>query len=188
MLDPRRWRPASDEIVSLAENPIEAEVVLAMAKVGWAFCQVHLFEQTLSGYILSTSEVSIGKNEKYEHLDAGAAFLLKHELLNKSMLGQMTGHLKKAGLANRDAKYLELLVSLRNDFIHRFSSQVPLPGDWPRYGYTAEDFSQFPQDVGRHFELGCHHLSSIFIRAGFLKGETISDGMLLWDASSELFE
>ena len=183
MLDPRKWASREEVLSCFNHNPEEFEVVLALAKVGWAFCQIHAFEGLVQGLILTASKVKVGKPEHYEALDAGGKMLLKHEKLSRSMLGQMTGHLKKAGLSRRDARYLELLVNLRNDFIHRFSHQVPLPGDWERFHFSACDFATYPQYVGKRFEMAQHFFTKILLKSGLLAGQSIRDGMLLWDSN-----
>tara|TARA_E500000305_G_scaffold110821_1_gene120122 strand:- start:3857 stop:4219 length:363 start_codon:yes stop_codon:yes gene_type:complete len=100
MLDPRKWTSREDVLSCFNDNPEEFEVVLAMAKVGWAFCQIHAFEGLVQGLLFIASKVRIGKPEHYEALDAGGRMLLKHEKLSRSMLGQMTGHLKKQAYLN----------------------------------------------------------------------------------------
>lgn len=187
MLAPDRWHTREQVIKAFEAELTEFEVVYAMAKVGWAFCQIQVFEGLVHGLILTASKVRVGKPQKYSAFDVGARMLLKNEKLSKSMLGQMTSHLKNAGIGSRDAHYLELLVKLRNEFIHRFTHQVPLPGDWERFRFSAHQFAAYPQYVGTRFEYGCHYFPKIMLNAGLLTGTSGDFGRLLWDPDDEFW-
>ena len=184
MLEPDEWQTRETVLAAFENDISQFEVVLALAKVGWAFCQIQVFEDHVQSLLLSASNLKIGKRSQYEALEAGAEFLIRHEKLSKAALGQMVGYLKQAGIRDRDATYLERLVSIRNDFVHRFSHQVPLPGEWEKYDYTAEAFASYPQNVGRRFEHATNNFYRIMVASGWLRASYVGGGRLLHEADS----
>ncbi|WP_415922037.1 hypothetical protein [Tateyamaria sp. SN6-1] len=173
-----------DILTALNEGAEASDNFLAMACVGAAFCQISVFEN-LVGALVLTSKANLKSKLRMSDLDAAELFREKHSLVSKSTLGQLVRVMEDNGLVGRDLDYLKAIVELRNSFMHRFMDQVPLPGDWQRYGYTLEEFSRYTRHIIRHVAFAENQFSKIMIRHGLLAGNFGDFGDLLWNPESE---
>ncbi|MDA5094242.1 hypothetical protein O2N63_09090 [Aliiroseovarius sp. KMU-50] len=171
-----------EDILGYLENSSQAQDnLLAMACMGAAFCSICTFEDLVVGLITS-SKAQIGK---VPNSDA-EAFLQRYETATGATLGKLISALEQSGIEGRDIAYLRAIARVRNDFIHRFMSNAPLPGDWDRYDFTLERFSSYTLYVQRHLLFAQSHLSKIFVKHGLLVGHFGSYGALLWHPDDPL--
>jgi hypothetical protein len=163
MLEPRPEHSREILLKALVEDSEFLDVTYAMSLTGLAFVTVSNFEAQLGSHMLMASKLKIDKKSQYEDLDAAQTLLLKHgNIFQKSTLGQLIKALRESGLSERDVRYLLALLERRNDFIHRFSAQVPLPDEWERYGYDRVDFCRYPARIARQFWFATENLTGLF--------------------------
>lgn len=174
-------RETREEIIDLLSRDRQAfENVISMANVGAVFSQICVFEDLVSTLCL-VSRVSLQQKLNPEALSESQILLESHKQIRSSTLGRLVTTLEKSGINGRDIRYLRKIVNLRNDFVHRFAEQVPLPGDWDRYNFTVEQFSKYTRFVLRHVSFATHSFSRIMHRHGLVGGTFGDYGALLWN-------
>ena len=170
-----------EEILALLSRDKAAlDNVIAMANVGAAFSQIWILEDLVAG-LVAASKVTIQQKLSKAALDQSSLFLERHRSVRSSTLGRLVDAIERSGVQGRDVSYLRAIVELRNDFIHRFGEQVPLPGDWDRYGYSLEDFSGYTRYVLRHVHTASRSFSRIMTKHGMLTRKFGDFGALLWN-------
>lgn len=170
-----------EEIIALISSDDGAFVnIVAMANVGAAFTQIYVLED-LVAQLVSTSRAVLKQKLSQKAIDGSALFLEKNRAARASTLGRLIDAIEQSGVSGRDIRYLRAIVELRNDFIHRLGDQVPLPGDWERYGYSLERFSLYTRYVLRHVSTATRFFSRIMVRHGLLAGRFGNFGGLLWN-------
>lgn len=177
-------RETREEIIAVLSTDSEAfDNIIAMANVGVAFSQICVLEDSVGGLVL-TSKVNLQQKLNADALTESELFLQRHREIRASTLGRLVTAIEKSGIGGRDIRYLRGIVDLRNDFVHRFMEQVPLPGDWERYGFTIERFSEYTRYVLRHISNCIHFFPRIMVRHGLLAGHFGDFGGLLWNPDS----
>lgn len=170
-----------DEILNLVSSDRQAlDNLVAMANVGAAFSEICVFED-LVGSLCLISRVELQQRLDAEALSASQLLLDRHKQIRSSTLGRLVTALEKSGISGRDIRYLRNIVDLRNDFVHRLTEQVPLPGDWARYDYSIEQFAEYTRFVLRHISSATHFFSRIMHRHGLVAGKFGSFGAILWN-------
>jgi hypothetical protein len=175
-----------EEIMAILQRDEKAlDNVIAMANVGAAFSAISVFEDLVGALILAS------KAELKTKLDATAVsaadlFMERHQEVKGSTLGRLVTVLEESGIAGRDIAYLRAILGLRNEFVHHLMQQVPLPGDWERYGYSLEMFSNYTRRVMRHIHFATSCFSRIMYRHGLLGGKFGDFGSLLWNPEGPL--
>lgn len=160
--------------------------LIAMANVGAAFSQICVLEDLVGGLIL-TSRVVLQKKLSRKALNESELFLERHNYIKSSTLGKLVTAIEVSGIEGRDIRYLRAIVGLRNDFVHRFMEQVPMPGDWERYGFTLEQFTEYTRYVLRHIAAANHYFSRIMVKHELLAGKFGEFGGLLWNPDNPDF-
>ncbi|MBY8978191.1 hypothetical protein KHP62_20440 [Rhodobacteraceae bacterium NNCM2] len=169
------------EFLKAIENDQRAyENVVAMANVGMAFSTICILEDLVAG-LLTNSKAQIKSKLDSDAVSAADLFLERHKLVRASTLGKLVTVMEKSGVSGRDIRYLRAIVELRNDFIHHFMDQVPLPGDWERFGFSLEEFSAYTRFVIRHVHFAESRFSKIMHRHGLLAGTFGDFGAILWN-------
>jgi hypothetical protein len=174
-------RQTREEIIEvLSSDRAALDNVIAMANVGAAFSQVCILEDSV-GVLLLTSQVTLQQKLDPDALTESGLFLERLKQIRASTLGRLVTAIEKSGVIGRDIRYLRAIVELRNDFVHRLTKQVPLPGDWGRYGFTGEQFSGYTRYVLRHLCAATHYFPRIMVRHGLLAGQFGDFGGMLWN-------
>lgn len=180
-------RETREEIIAvLSSDSGTLDNVIAMANVGIAFSEICVFEDLVGG-LINTSKIVLQQKLKSEALTEADLFLARHKEIRASTLGRLVTAIEKSGIGGRDIQYLRGIVDIRNDFVHRFNEQVPFPGDWERYGFTVEQFSNYTSYVLRHIRCASRYFSRIMVRHGLLAGKFGDFGGLLWNPDSPFF-
>jgi hypothetical protein len=170
-----------EEIIALISSDQGAfDNIVAMANVGAAFSQIYLLEDYVA-ILVSTSKVVMQQKLSKRAIEASDLFMEKHRSARSSTLGRLIDAIEKSGVEGRDIRYLRAIVELRNDFVHRLGDQVPLPGDWERYGYSLRQFSRYTRYVLRHVNTATRVFSRIMVRHGLLAGKFGDFGGMLWN-------
>ena len=170
-----------EEIIALLSQDADAfDNIIAMANVGAAFSEIFVLEDLVVG-LVTTSKVTLQKKLSKEAITASSLFLERNASARASTLGRLIDAIEKSGVVGRDIRYLRAIVELRNEFIHRLGHQVPLPGDWQRYGYSLEKFSMYTRYVLRHVHTASYFFSRIMVKHGLLAGRFGEFGGLLWN-------
>lgn len=159
--------------------------IIAMANVGAAFSEIFVLEDLVAA-LVGTSKVTLRQKLSEEAISLSSLLLDRHKSVRSSTLGRLVDALEKSGIQGRDIRYLRAVVELRNDFIHRFGEQVPLPGDWARYGFSLEEFSRYTTYVMRHVSTARRSFARIMTRHGMLVGKFGDFGALLWNPDHPL--
>ena len=116
-----------EEIIAMMSESADAfDNIIAMANVGAAFSAIYVFEDLVAALVL-TSKVQLRSKLTAEAISASSLLLEKNKQVRGSTLGRLVDALEKSGVEGRDVRYLRAIVELRNDFVHRFGEQVPLP-------------------------------------------------------------
>ena len=169
-----------DELLrSVSHDNQSLDTLIAMSNVGHAFSAISIFEDLVAG-IIATSKAEISLKLDLDEASAAELFIARNDVIRRSPLGGLMKALRKSGIEGRDITYLNAIVDLRNDFIHRFMRQVPLPGDWERYGYSLEQFAEYTTYVIRHIWFANYSFSRIMHKHGLVKGSFGSYGALLF--------
>jgi len=164
-------KETKDEVLNILQSDKDAfDNVIAMANVGVTFSQIVVLEDFVSALVF-TSKVRLEKHLGSDALSDSELFLKRDLKIKASTLGRLITAIEKSGIEGRDIRYLRAIVELRNDFVHRFLSQVPLPGDWKRYNFTIEQFSGYTRYVLRHLSIAQHFFPRIMVKHGLLAGE-----------------
>jgi hypothetical protein len=172
---------SSKELLNLISNDqCEFDSLIAMANIGRAFSSLHLLEDSAIA-LVTTSRVTLEKKLDSIALDKAELFLERRRRTKASTLGRLISAIEESGVKGRDIEYLRAVVEIRNDFIHRFTEQVPLPGDWQRYNYSLASFSDYTWYVIRHAHKANYFLSRIMVKHGLLEGEFGSFGAVLFN-------
>lgn len=175
-----------EEIIDALSNDGSVfDNVIAMANLGGVFSQLCILEECVGGLILC-SKVQLELKLDPEALSNSDLFVEKYKKIRAFTLGRLMTVIEKSGIVGRDIRYLRAIVELRNDFVHRLSDQVPLPGDWERYGYTLEQFSEYTGYVFRHMSAATHYFPRIMVKRGLLAGKFGDFGALLWNPEGYL--
>lgn len=167
-------------LTQLQENSDSLDNVLAMTHIGFAFCAISTFEDLVSNLVL-TSKAQLKSKLDAQATSAEDLFLERYHNTRRSTLGALMKVIERSGIEGRDIDYLHAIVRLRNNFIHNFMSQAPLPGDWDKYGYSLEDFVLYTEHVMMHVNFANNHFSRIMVKHGLLEGQFGSFGALLWN-------
>lgn len=176
-----------EEIIEALSHDRDAfDNIIAMANVGAAFSQISILEDLVVGLVL-TSKVSLQQKLSPKALDESSLLMERYRDVRSSTLGRLIEAVEKSGIEGRDIRYLRGIVELRNDFIHRLGDQVPLPGDWPRYGFSLEQFSRYTRYVTRHAHAAGYFFSRIMTKHGLLAGKFGAFGALLWNPDDPMF-
>ena len=177
-----------EEIIALiSEDAVAFDNVIAMANVGAAFSAIWVLESLVAGLVL-ISAINLQKKLSSVALDASDLLSARHSSISGATLGRLVDAIEKSGIEGRDIRYLRAIVSLRNDFVHRLGDQVPLPGDWERYGYNLEAFSSYTRYVLRHVHMATRFFSQIMVRHGLLSGKFGDFGAVLWNPNDPFFQ
>ena len=170
-----------EEIINdIVNNVTGFDNLIAMANIGAVFSAISVFEDSVA-ILISTSKASLSKKLDQSAIADADLFLERHNYERGSTLGRLVTVLEKSGMEGRDVRYLRSIVDLRNDFVHRLMDQVPLPGDWTRFGYSLERFSQYTKCMLRHVHFASYHFSRIMVKNDLLAGEFGSFGGFLWN-------
>lgn len=174
-----------EEILSSMSGDADAfDNVIAMANVGMAFTQIWILEDLVAS-LVSTSKVALQRKLAKAALEGAELFLERDRQARSSTFGRLVDAIEKSGVEGRDIRYLRAVVELRNDFVHRLGHQVPLPGDWVRYGYSLDAFSRYTRYVTRHANRAVYFFPRIMTRHGLLSGKFGDFGGLLWNPDSD---
>ena len=164
-------KESREEILELISTDEDAfDNIIAMANVGMAFCQICALEDHVGGLIL-ISKTQLSKKLKPNSIDKAELLLEKHKNINNSTLGRLITAIEESGIKGRDIRYLRKIVNIRNNFVHRFNSQVPFTGDWERYGYTLQKFTEYTRYVTKHTNCAQYFFSRIMVKHGLLAGQ-----------------
>ena len=174
-------------LAALSEDAGEFDNIIAMADVGAAFTQIWVLEDLVAGLVM-TSKVTLQHKLSPAALEESSLFLERHRSVRSSTFGRLIDAIEKSGVEGRDIRYLRSIVEIRNDFVHRLGHQVPLPGDWERYGYTLEKFSEYTRYVLRHAHSATRFFSRIMVRHGLLAGKFGSFGGFLWNPDDPFWD
>lgn len=169
-----------EEIGIISRDKEAFDNMVAMANVGAAFTQIWILEDLVTA-LVATSKVALERKLSKEALDESSLFLERHRKIRSSTFGRLIDAIEKSGVEGRDIRYLRSIVDLRNDFVHRLGEQVPLPGDWARFGFSLEEFSKYTRYVLRHVHSAGYFFSRIVTRRGLLAGKFGDFGGLLWN-------
>jgi hypothetical protein len=164
----------------ISENEGALDNLIAMANVGAAFSGIFVLEDLVGG-LVTVSKVVLQQRLSPHAVEAASLFLEKNKSVRSSTLGRLIDAIEKSGVEGRDIRYLRALVELRNDFVHRLGHQVPLPGDWERYGCSLERFSRYTRYVIRHVGVATRFFSRIMVKHGLLAGQFWDFGGMLWN-------
>jgi hypothetical protein len=176
-----------EEILDVISKDIGAlDNVIAMANVGGAFSQICILEDSVNTLIL-TSKVKLQLKLDPEALTESELLMERHKQISASTSGRLVVAMEKSGIVGRDIRYLRAIVELRNDFVHRLMKQVPLPGDWERYGFTGERFAEYTRYVLRHISAATHYFPRMMVRHGLLAGQFGNFGAMLWNPDDPFF-
>jgi hypothetical protein len=168
-----------EEILNvLKTNKDSFENVVAMANIGMAFTQIIIFENQVAE-LVSIGKVQLKKKLAPKALSASQLYLDRLNDINSSTLGRLITAIEMSGIAGRDIRYLRAILELRNDFVHKFTKIVPLPGDWARHGFTVERFSEYTRFVTRHANRASFFFPRIMVKHGLLAGTIRGDGWFL---------
>ena len=177
--------PLDEFLIQIKAHPEVYSAIKFSALVGRAFISISLFEEQFSLYLFMLDG---------PHLSDGSSDIEKNESFGKRLtrlfrlpLGALREKLLSSGLRRRDALYLERIVGIRNDFIHRFGKMVPYPGDWERYEIEGDRACEYPYWVEKRVEFARQILTHIFVANGHIKvGAKGEWGALLYP--SDFFE
>lgn len=172
---------------AISDNPIYLDNLLAMANTGMAFSSIYLLEELVAA-LIGNSKARLSESLDGSHPSTAELFLERHAKTRSSTLGRLVSALEASGFGGKDLRYFRAIVSVRNDFIHRFGFMVPLPGDWPRFNYQLEDFSAYTRYVIRHMYFAQHRFPRSMVKFGLLEGEFGDFGGLLHHPDSLLNE
>ena len=176
-----------EEILDLIQrDPAVFDNLIAMANVGAAFTSIAVLED-LVGVLILTSKAELKAKLNAEAIEASDLFLERYNIIKNSTLGRLMTVIEQSGVSGREIRYLRAIVELRNNFVHRLMEQVPLPGDWHRYGYTIEAFSRYTRYVIRHTNVATARISRIMQKYGLLAGKFGDYGALLWNPDDPVF-
>ena len=169
-----------EQIIRIISDDSDAfENIVAMANIGAAFTQICILEDSVSSLVL-ISKVTLQKKLDSAALSETDLFMQRMEDVGTSTLGQLVTAIEKSGMTGRDIRYLRTIVRLRNDFVHRFLRQVPLPGDWQRYGFDLERFSEYTAYVTKHVWMAGRLFPRIMFKHGLVGGTFGDFGSILW--------
>ncbi|WP_306047893.1 hypothetical protein [Nioella sp. MMSF_3534] len=174
--DGNQWVLSLEQINS---DVASLDNVLAMACIGAAFSAICTFED-LVAVLVTSSKAQLSTRLDPVAVEASGLFLERHAVVQRSTLGALITAIEKSGIDGRDIRYLRTIVAIRNEFIHNFMGQVPLPGDWLRYGFTLEQFSAYTRWVARHVNFAKAVFSRIMVKNELLAGRFGSYGAILW--------
>ncbi|MCG7629203.1 hypothetical protein MHM88_15440 [Epibacterium sp. MM17-32] len=164
---------------SVSHDSQSLDNLIAMANLGRAFSAISVFEDSVATTI-SISKTEIAMKLDLDEADAVELFASRNGSIRRAPLGILMKAIRKSGIEGRDITYLNAIVDLRNDFIHRLMEQVLLPGDWERFGYSLEQFSAYTSYVSRHIGFATYSFSRIMLKHGLVRGSTGSFGALLY--------
>lgn len=167
------------------DDPGERDNFLALACVGAAFAEICTFEDLVTG-LVSTSKAKLFETLDTAEIERADLFLKTHRAASQSTLGRLVTVIERSGVDGRDIRYLRAITDIRNDFVHRFMDQAPLPGDWERFGYSLEQFSSYTRYVVRHVGFAKRMFSRIMVRHGLLTGDFGPFGAILWNPDEPL--
>jgi len=124
---PTSRRKNMKEAIELLDDE-ELRLLEICAHLGRAFTHMHLMEQAVRSAMIMCDKVQITKKLSND-ATAFDKISSKIEATNKSTTGQLLGILKRHNLDYRSIIYLESIVSIRNDFVHKFFMSRPFPGE-----------------------------------------------------------
>lgn len=147
-------------------------------QIGSTFVACALLEDSVINSMLICDRVKIAKvlqedSPKWEQL------LAKQKSLQDSTLGSLISLLAKHDITQEDLKYLRWLKSKRDFFIHRFFHAGPWPGDLDemQIEYVCRKLGA----LEIIFHRGANRMIHIFGRAGIMKVEALSEGVIAFN-------
>ena len=156
-----------------------SDYYMILSEIGSAFLTLAIFEESAASNII-ISKTKLSQKLSGDAIEEAGLFSERVENVSNSTLGRLVSALENSGLKGRDISYLRAIVGLRNEFVHRFTQQGPLPDQWYRFGYGPSDLSVYLQYFERHIQTARRQLPRIMLHRGLLAGEKTKLGIFVY--------